>query len=287
VPRWALTLGAAAAVALVAATLLALSRPAASLPSEPSLQLSALGAANQELSAKVAALPATGPGDQLLPVLDRARRAMAETRAQVGPAARHDRWLADGVRAALAAQQTLVDQVATAASDPLAARPAIAQRAAQQVTTLYAVNEALAAVPAPRTASLVAWVQARHAAPDRLTTAALMGAIDPILARARRGRLLLGQIHSGGDGRMRDVVANRRAVLAAAERLPIGRGTLATTRTLLVRAFEATLAADIAIQERRSPDEASRRATTAKAAFLEAYNTLRARRGLALLGDDF
>jgi predicted Ser/Thr protein kinase len=241
-----------------------------------------------------------------------ARRRVSALKADDDPA------LAKGLTRAIDAEQTFLNQASAAAAAPSKADATALQSAAGTMSDAFAAIESkLDDLPAVEGISgFTGWVQARKAAGQRRQGAdAFIKAVDAVLAGARPGRRQIQQIHDAignatttpeaASAGLDQVVANRQAALAGARALSVTQIDQAgTIKSLLVESFERSLDYDRDLQDGVAAyqngdferylakvfDDAGRSseaATKAKRQFLNAYNKLRASRGLTPVGDDF
>jgi predicted Ser/Thr protein kinase len=276
--------------------------------------LAGLARANSSLSERFTSLTAGTPQATIESAT--ASAAAAERDAQGKLAALdvgNDRALASQLTRALGAERGFLDQAAKAAAAPSSADPQAIQNAGDAMTAAFDALTAdvgdLAAVGG--VGKLVDWVRRRQGG---ARVGAFVRDVDAILAEARPGRQRISQvagaIQNGSitptDARtgIVAVVANREAALAASRRLSAPDDTTGDVKNKLVEAFRRSLDNDRDFQDgiaayasgdfnrfaTKVYDDAfasNDAATAAKKAFLDAYNALRAKRGLAPVADDF
>ena len=229
-----------------------------------------------------------------------------------------DPSLATALTRAIDAEEAFLGQAIAAAAGPSQADAKALEGAAGRMTDAFAALsgriDGLAAVDG--VSGLTGWVRARQATSQRRQgTVAFITAVDAVLAGARPGRAQIRQVSSAVDSvtimpdaarsSIEQVVANRQAALAAACGLSVTQTDAAgSIKNLLVESFARSLDYDRDLQDgvaayqsgdfaryiaklfedrQRSNDAA----TKAKRDFLDAYNKLRASRGLTPVGDDF
>jgi predicted Ser/Thr protein kinase len=273
-----------------------------------------LARANSSLSERFTSLTAGTPHATIESAT--ASTAAAERDAQgklAALGAGDDRALASQLTRALGAERGFLDQAAKAAATPSSADPQAIQSAGDAMTAAFDAVTAdvgdLAAVGG--VGKLVDWVRRRQGG---ARVGAFVRDVDAILAQARPGRQRISQVAGAiQDGSITpsdartgivQVVANREAALAAARGLAAPDDTTGDVKNKLVEAFRRSLDNDRDFQDgiaayasgdfnrfaTKVYDDAfasNDAATAAKKAFLDAYNALRAKRGLAPVADDF
>jgi hypothetical protein len=224
-----------------------------------------------------------------------------------------DAALAARLTRALDAEGAFLDRATKAAGAPSSADAQALQSAGDRMTSAFAavtgdVN-GLAAVDGAT--KLADWVRARQGG---ARVATFVRGVDAILAQARPGRQRISQVAGAiqngsitpSDARsgIDEVVTNRQAALASARGLPAPDDRTGDIKNKLVEAFRRSLDNDRDFQDGVAAYESgdfarfatkvyddafasNDAATTAKKAFLDAYNALRAKRGLAPVADDF
>jgi serine/threonine-protein kinase len=276
--------------------------------------LAGLARANSSLSDRFTSLTAGTPHATIESAT--ASTAAAERDAQGKLAALdagNDRALASQLTRALGAERGFLDQAAKAAAAPSSADPQAIQSAGDAMTAAFDAVTAdiggLAAVGG--VGKLVDWVRRRQGG---ARVGAFVRDVDAILAQARPGRQRISQVAGAiqngsitpSDARtgIVAVVANREAALAASRGLAAPDDTTGDVKNKLVEAFRRSLDNDRDFQDgiaayasgdfnrfaTKVYDDAfasNDAATAAKKAFLDAYNALRAKRGLAPVADDF
>jgi predicted Ser/Thr protein kinase len=273
-----------------------------------------LSRANRTLSARLADLDGGTPHatiEQATAATASAQRAARRRVASLN--AGEDGALAARLTRALDAEGAFLDQAAKAAAAPSSADAQAIQSAGDRMTGAFAAVEGdvsgLASVDGA--AKLADWVRARQGG---ARVVAFVRGVDGILAQARPGRRRISQVAgaiqngsiTASDARsgIDDVVTNRQAALASARALPAPDDTAGDIKNKLVEAFRRSLDNDRDFQDGVAAYESgdfarfatkvyddafasNDAATTAKKAFLDAYNALRAKRGLAPVADDF
>jgi predicted Ser/Thr protein kinase len=276
--------------------------------------LAGLARANSSLSERFTSLTAGTPHATIETAT--ASTAAAERDAQGKLAALDagdDRALASQLTRALGAERGFLDQAAKAAAAPSRADPQAIQSAGDAMTAAFdAVSTDIGDLAAVGgVGKLVDWVRRRQGG---ARVGAFVRDVDAILAQARPGRQRISQVAGAiQDGSITQsdartgivaVVANREAALDASRRLAAPDDTTGDVKNKLIEAFRRSLDNDRDFQDgiaayasgdfnrfaTKVYDDAfasNDAATAAKKAFLDAYNALRAKRGLAPVADDF
>jgi predicted Ser/Thr protein kinase len=224
-----------------------------------------------------------------------------------------DRALAGQLTRALAAERAFLERATKAAASPSSADPQAIQSTGDRMTAAFAaVSTDVGGLGAVGGVSKLAeWVRGRQGG---ARVGAFVRDVDAILNQARPGRRRISQVAGAiqdgsitpGDAQtgIVEVVANREAALAASRGLPAPDDVTGDVKNKLVEAFRRSLDNDrdfqdgIAAYESGDFDRFATKvyddafasndaATAAKKAFLDAYNALRAKRGLAAVADDF
>jgi hypothetical protein len=276
--------------------------------------LAGLARANSSLSERFTSLTAGTPHAKIESATASTAAAARDAEGKLAALdAGNDRALASQLTRALGAERGFLDQAAKAAAAPSSADPQAIQSAGDAMTAAFDAVSAhvgdLAAVGG--VGKLVDWVRRRQGG---ARIGAFVRDVDAILAQARPGRQRISQVAGAiqddsitpSDARtgIVAVVANREAALAASRALAAPDDTTGDVKNKLVEAFRRSLDNDRDFQDgiaayasgdfnrfaTKVYDDAfasNDAATAAKKAFLDAYNAVRAKRGLAPVADDF
>jgi predicted Ser/Thr protein kinase len=276
--------------------------------------LAGLARANSSLSERFSSLTAGTPHATIESATAATAAAERDARGKLSAVdAGDDRALAGQLTSALGAERAFLDQAAKAAASPTSADPSAIQSAGDRMRSAFAAISShvgdLAAVGG--VGKLADWVRRRQGG-ARIGT--FVRDVDAILAQARPGRQRISQVAGAiqngsitpSDARtgIVEVVANREAALAAARGLAAPDDATGDVKNKLVEAFRRSLDNDRDFQDgiaayasgdftrfaTKVYDDAfasNDAATAAKKQFLDAYNALRAKRGLPPVADDF
>jgi serine/threonine-protein kinase len=273
-----------------------------------------LARANRSLSERFTGLTAATPHATIETATASTAAAQRDAQRKLAALdAGEDRALAGQLAQALGAERAFLDQAAKAAASPSSADPQAIETSGDRMTAAFDAVSAdvgdLAAVGG--VAKLADWVRRRQGG---ARVGAFVRNVDAILAQARPGRQRISQVAGAiQDGSITpsdaqtgivEVVANREAALAASRGLVAPDDATGDIKNKLVEAFRRSLDNDRDFQDgiaaydsgdfdrfaTKVYDDAfasNDAATAAKKAFLDAYNALRAKRGLAPVADDF